>query len=1072
MTRFAPFFSRSARTALAASTGVLTALVLTVAGAPASAAPLDPAGGLGFDFGSETSPVADGYLQVANTMVYESARGYGLDQVTSFRDRGTADPLLRDFTNGAGYAFLVDLPDGDYHVTVHSGDAIASNRTDVTVEGVNLGQVSSPSGGYGTVDAVVPIADGQLTVQAGRDGRLNAIEVVPVTAPAGLRVVATTLVPEASVELAWIPVPGAAGYAVYRGESVESLARLAETTGPGYLDEAVDLGFGYTYAVTMLTGTGVESRPSEPATVVLRDESVDPPATPGGFRLTATTTEAVSLTWRAVDGAVAYYLQRGTSADGPFRTVATVTGTSHTDAEAVPTVRHHYRLYAVGLGGLSQPSQVVTSPITVVPLRHQERIDRGLLVVPADGGMLVSWRMLGTDPPDVAFRLYRDGLALTGALPATNHLDATGSADSAYQVAPVVDGREGARSAPVRPWTRPYLDIPLQRPAGGTTPVGEEYVYHANDASAADLDGDGGYDLVLKWQPSNAKDNSQAGYTGETILEGLKLDGTRLWRIHMGPNIRSGAHYTQFLVYDLDGDGQAEVVAKTADGTVDGAGTVIGDPSADHRNADGYVLAGPEFLTVFDGRTGAALATTDYHPPRGTVCDWGDCYGNRVDRFLAGIAYLDGERPSLVMARGYYTRTVLAAYDWRGGELRERWVFDSDIAGSRYEEQGNHQLSVADVDGDGRDEIVYGALTVDHDGSPLYTTGLFHGDALHVTDLDPARPGLEIFGVHEPGNAPCGYEVHDAATGEVLWCVPTGRDTGRGAAADIDPRFAGAEAWAVDGEFNSPTGGLHAVDGELISTSIPAANHLVWWDGDLLREILDHDWQGEPAGVGYIGEWDWQAEQTDRLLTAAGTLSNNGTKGNPSLQADLLGDWREEVLWRTEDSGALRLYATPYPSGHRFPTLMHDPVYRLGVAWQNVAYNQPPHTSYFLGDGMAPPPQPHLRTGDLLDAEVRLVPPVVLTGSPWMADVLGIITLPAGHRAAEVADGTVRMVVDGALVEAEAVLPVVGRLLLVTFDGGQLADRLDGYAGDLAVTVTGHLAGGETFTGTDEVRLR
>jgi hypothetical protein len=435
------------------------------------------------------------------------------------------------------------------------------------------------------------------------------------------------------------------------------------------------------------------------------------------------------------------------------------------------------------------------------------------------------------------------------------------------------------------------------------------------------------------------------------------------------------------------------------------------------------------------------------------------------------VAYLDGEHPSVVMARGYYTRTVLAAYDWRDGELTQRWVFDSDLAGSQYEEQGNHQLSVADVDGDSRDEIVYGSLVVDDDGGPLYTTGLFHGDALHVGDLDPARPGLEVFGVHEPSSAACGYELHDAATGEIRWCVFTGRDTGRGAAGDIDPRHAGAEAWAVDGEFNSPTGGLHAVGGELVSASIPGANHLVWWDGDLLREILDHAWQ-EPAGTGYIGEWDWQAEQTDRLLTAEGTLSNNGTKGNPSLQADLLGDWREEVLWRTEDSTALRLYATPHPTGHRFPTLMHDPVYRLGIAWQNVAYNQPPHTSYFLGDQMAPPPSPHLRTGELLPAAIQLAPPIWPVSSPAMPDVLATITLPAGAEATEVATGTVRMVVDGALVETETVRTVAGDRLLVTFDGGTLAERLGAYTGEVAMTVTGHLTGGETFTSTGLVQLR
>jgi fibronectin type 3 domain-containing protein len=1059
---------RALRKVAASTALVMTATMAGAAASPASAAPLDPSGGLGFDFGCATSPVADGYLQVANTMVYDAERGYGLSVATDCRDRG-GDDLLADFTNASAYSFLADVPDGDYHVTVYSGDAIASNRTTVVVEGVNLGEIFSQTGQYGSVAAVVTVSDGQLDVAVGNNGRINAIEMVPVSPPSGLHVVDTTLVPEASVELAWDPVPDAAGYVVYRGESVDDLSSIDETTEPSYLDDAVDLGFSYAYAVATLTDTGVESTPSEPVTVALRDESQSPPDPPGRFRLAATTTASVTLTWQKVHDAVGYYLQRGTSPDGPFATIATVTGTTYTD-EAVPSRNYYYRLYAVGLGGLSEPAPVVTSPVTAVALRQMEQLDRGLLAVPTDDGVLVSWRMLGSDPPDVRFRLYRDGTALTPAAEATSYLDSAGDAESSYQVAVVVDGQEGPPSDSVQPWPDAYLDIPLQRPDGGATPAGEEYEYQANDASAADLDGDGQYDLVLQWEPSNSKDNSQGGYTGETILDGLTLDGTLLWRIHMGHNIRAGAHYTQFMVYDLDGDGRAEVMAKTADGSVDGQGAVVGDPEADYRNGAGYILDGPEFLTVFDGLTGAALTTVDYHPPRGNVADWGDDYGNRVDRFLAGIAYLDGERPSVVMARGYYTRTVLAAYDWRDGQLTQRWVFDTDLAGSQYEGQGNHQLSVSDVDADGRDEIVYGALTVDDDGTVLYSTNLFHGDALHVSDLDPSRPGLEVFSVHEPSGADCGYELHDAATGEILWCVFTGMDTGRGAAGDIDPRYPGAEAWAVDGAFNSPTGGLHAADGELIATSIPGANHLVWWDDDLLREILDHDWE-EPLGVGTIEKWDWENEQEIRLLTAEGTLSNNGTKGNPSLQADLLGDWREEVLWRTEDSGALRLYATPYPTVHRLPTLMHDPVYRLGVAWQNVAYNQPPHTSYFLGAGMALPPQPHLRTGAVVSASLQLLPPIWGGGGSTVPDVLATITLPAGHDATAVAMGTVRVVVDGELIEADDVRMAASNRVLATFDGGQIVERLADYTGSVEVIVTGHYTDGRSFTGTDTVRL-
>ncbi|MGW4802106.1 rhamnogalacturonan lyase, partial [Nonomuraea sp. NPDC004297] len=474
----------------------------------------------------------------------------------------------------------------------------------------------------------------------------------------------------------------------------------------------------------------------------------------------------------------------------------------------------------------------------------------------------------------------------------------------------------------MRPWAAPYLDIPLDKPAGGATPAGGSYDYRANDAAAADLDGDGQYEIVLKWDPSNSKDNSQGGYTGPAVFDAYELDGTRLWRIDLGRNVRAGAHYSPFLVADFDGDGRAEFVVRTADGTVDGAGTVIGDAAADHRTTNGRILSGPEYLTVFDGRTGAALATVDHEPARGNLADWGDTSGNRSDRFLAAAAYLDGARPSIVMTRGYYAKSMLTAYDWRDGELTRRWTFSS-AGNAGYGGQGNHNLSVADVDGDGRDEIAYGAMTLDDDGTGLYTTKLEHGDAMHLGDLDPARPGLEIVSVHEHTDMPCGLEMHDAATGEILWCVRTGQDTGRGLTGDIDPAHPGEEVWASNGA------GLRTAAGELISSTTPAISNTIWWDGDLSREILDHDYSADTsAGVPTIGKWDPAAQNTVNLLTATGTSSNNTTKGNPSLQADLLGDWREELLVRTEDSTALRLYGTPYPTEHRFTTLTHDPVYQ------------------------------------------------------------------------------------------------------------------------------------------------
>ncbi|WP_024632206.1 MULTISPECIES: rhamnogalacturonan lyase [unclassified Paenibacillus] len=588
-----------------------------------------------------------------------------------------------------------------------------------------------------------------------------------------------------------------------------------------------------------------------------------------------------------------------------------------------------------------------TSVTHAAGARQMEFLDRGVVAVKTGTGVFVSWRLLGTEGSNVSFNVYRDGTKVNASpiTNSTNLQDASGTSSSKYTVRAVVGGTEQTASAAASVWGNNYLSVPLSVPAGGTTPDGVAYTYSANDASAGDLDGDGEYELIVKWDPSNSKDNSQSGYTGEVFIDAYKLNGTRLWRISLGKNIRAGAHYTQFMVYDLDGDGKAEVAMKTADGSKDGTGVVIGDASKDYRKSSGYVLSGPEFLTIFNGQTGKALSTVNYEPARGNVSDWGDNYGNRVDRFLAAIAYLDGERPSLVMARGYYTRTVLVAYNWRDGQLTKQWTFDSNTSGnSGYAGQGNHNLSVADVDGDGKDEIVYGAMAVDDNGKGLYTTGLHHGDAMHLSDLDPDRAGLEVFQVHEtPSNA--GVEFRDARTGQLIWGIPTTKDIGRGMAADIDPRYKGAEVWA--------DGGLYTAKGQKIGTTLPSSTNFgIWWDGDLLRELLDSN---------RIDKWDYANSKTVNLLTASGVSSNNGTKSTPNLQADLFGDWREEVIWRTNDSSALRIYTTTAVTDKRIYTLMHDPVYRLGVAWQNVAYNQPPHTGFYLGDGMSTPPVPNIR---------------------------------------------------------------------------------------------------------------
>lgn len=578
-----------------------------------------------------------------------------------------------------------------------------------------------------------------------------------------------------------------------------------------------------------------------------------------------------------------------------------------------------------------------------------EKLDRGSVALQTPAGVFVSWRLLGTDPAGVRFNLYRDGRRLTKQPQAlTSFSDPAGRVDSRYTVRAVVAGREQPAAAPVSPWAQPYLRVPLQKPAGGVTPDGVAYGYQLNDGTPADLDGDGRYELIVKWQPTNAKDNSQRGHTGPTLIDAYRLDGTRLWRIDLGANIRAGAHYTHLVAYDLDGDGKAELMLKTADGSVDGQGRVIGDARADHRNEGGYVLAGPEFLTVFNGLTGAAMATVDYTPARGGVGEgWGDRYGNRVDRFLAGVAYLDGQRPSAVFSRGYYTRAVIAAWDWRDGQLTKRWVFDSDAdaASKPAAGQGAHWFSVADVDGDGRQDIVYGAATLGSDGRLLYSTGLCHGDALHVSAFDPAREGQQVFMVHESPRCygEHGLEMHDAATGKVLWSMSgNNTDVGRGVCFDIDPAHPGAECWGN-------VGGLMNAAGSLISDRHPNRyNFAVWWDGDLLRESLDHV---------AIDKWNPATFKFEKLLDgkAFGAASNNGTKGNPVLSADLFGDWREEVIWRNEDSTALLVFSTAIPTEHRLVTLMHDPQYRVQVAAQNAGYNQPPHTSFHLGAAMKPP---------------------------------------------------------------------------------------------------------------------
>lgn len=609
------------------------------------------------------------------------------------------------------------------------------------------------------------------------------------------------------------------------------------------------------------------------------------------------------------------------------------------------------------MAALLMAAAAVAQPAYDYAKLQRERLGRGVVVVRENhSDVVVSWRYLSSDPMNTSFHVYRDGrkIAEVPQTAGTFYRDTyTGAEKAVYTVKPVVDGAETGK--PEGSYTLPanaplgYIDIPLDRPSEGITPAGQTYTYSPNDASIGDVDGDGEYEIILKWDPSNAHDNAHDGYTGNVYVDCYRLTGEKLWRIDLGRNIRAGAHYTQFMVYDLDGDGRAEVVMKTSDGTVDGKGKVIGDARADYREPgvtdektgqrtqvnQGRILTGNEYLTVFNGLTGAAMKTIDYVPPRGNLADWGDSRANRSDRFLACVAYLDGVHPSVVMCRGYYTRAVLAAFDWNGKDLKQRWVFDSNRPGcADYAGQGNHNLRVADVDGDGCDEIIYGSCAIDHDGTGLYSTRMGHGDAIHLTQFAPSLKGFQVWDCHE--NKKDGSTFRDAATGEVLFQVKSSTDVGRCMAADIDPRNPGVEMWSLDSK------GVRNIRGEVIRPDIRtfSVNMAVWWDGDLLRELLDKN---------RITKYDWQEDVCRPLMVFEGADSNNGTKANPCLQGDILGDWREEVLLRADDNRSLRLYVSPLPTEYRFHTFLEDPVYRISIATQNVAYNQPTQPGFYFG---------------------------------------------------------------------------------------------------------------------------
>ncbi|RED59178.1 cohesin domain-containing protein [Cohnella lupini] len=735
-------------------------------------------------------------------------------------------------------------------------------------------------------------------------------------------------------------------------------------------------------------------------------------------------------------------------------------------------------------------ASVQTNQSTIKNGYQLEYLDRGLVAAKVTNGVFLSWRLLGNEVTGYSdegltganFNVYRDGEKIATVTDSTNYLDAAGTVTSEYSVVSVVNDVEKETSDTVTPWANNYLDIPLKVPAPGQTPKGEAYTYSANDTSVGDVDGDGQYELFVKWDPSNSKDVSQKGYTGNEFIDCYTLEGKLLYRIDLGVNIRAGSHYTQFSVYDFDGDGKAEVMFKTAPGTkvikYDEAGNVASeryitmlpeDIAAGYSNTDdyrysaddyydhlvrmfqdyqnhpevvaghwpatleeafrplealftgsqaippmpvhqyplsladaqtladyyidvlapkrsannqlrtfeGFILSGPEYLSIFNGETGDEMETIRYKVGRtddGLM--WGDYAlgrvepGNRVDRYMSGIAFLDGKKPYSLVVRGVYTRVTMVAYSWNGEHLEEYWTVDSgwvpmtnpffDNPHGRlgtnpgYEgltTQGGHSMTAADVDSDGKQEIIYAASTIDDDGTVMYnsagvmpvgseapgqTRRIGHGDMLHVADIDPDRPGLEIFMVHEgAASVPYGYTLRDALTGEIIYGAYTGRDTGRGMVGDINPNVRGLETWAVS---------LLSATGAPVSGGMPGTNMSIKWNADMTTQIVDGSGNSTPT-------IQQRYPTVSTVLTATGTRTNNSTKGNPNLVADIFGDWREELIVRTADSSALRIFESTSVTDHKLHTLMHDAQYRAQVAGQQTVYNQADYTSYyFAGD--------------------------------------------------------------------------------------------------------------------------
>lgn len=642
-----------------------------------------------------------------------------------------------------------------------------------------------------------------------------------------------------------------------------------------------------------------------------------------------------------------------------------------------------------------------------VHTRQMEKLDRGLIAIKTDGGVYLSWRLFdsednifGSADKNVSFNVYRDGKKISEVATKTNYVDSTVGTN--YSVAPVINGVEGEKCNPVTAYNNSYFDIPLLKPDDETIydPSNNKlatYSFFPADCSTGDVDGDGEYEIIVKWT-SHERDVGTPAYSGTVHLAAYKLDGTKLWKndIELGKNVYSSAHTLQFLVYDFDGDGKSEVICQTSLGSKDGQGKYVSNAAqtdeeikaitdkenstADYRSSSGVITKGEEFLTVFNGETGAAMDTISLPTTRGSEngVDYGDDFGNRSNRFVSDIAYLDGEKPYAIYLRGYYfgrngkQRTSIAGISWDGTALSPTYRFDTQKGQEGYYDgayqyvgNGNHNCTVADVDNDGKDEFITGALCMevndDNEFRPKWCTYLQHGDALHIGNYDPTHTGFEFFTVHEDSGTNSlsgnditldfGMSVIDAETGNIMFHEGASDDTGRGVMANVG---AGGyyQIWSAKNSARQSNGGTDFTTAtSLTGRNTPSMNFRIFWDGDLYDNLLDGVEDPPKSKIYYVNITDWDGRSMSNVFNTKDydCVAINGTKANPSLQADLFGDWREEVVCPTTDGTALRVFSTTDTTDYKIKTLMQDPVYRSGVAAEQTAYNQPPHVGFYMG---------------------------------------------------------------------------------------------------------------------------